>query len=116
MPRQVFLVNTVLLLLTLACCASASASGSWSSSRRLLRIQARVPDSTSIQPNRNTLLFECFCISTYPYVQHEKRFVKSAAASDVRAGKVPTCPTGGWQPGSAQYGSSGCRLIKGQLD
>jgi hypothetical protein len=108
------LTAAVLLLLALAYCSAVTASNT----RRLLNIQARVPDSTevTIKPVRESLLYECFCISTYPYIKHEKRFTQAAEASDVRAGKVPTCPAGGWQPGSALYGSTGCKLIKGQLD
>uniref|UniRef100_A0A383W309 Secreted protein n=2 Tax=Tetradesmus obliquus TaxID=3088 RepID=A0A383W309_TETOB len=114
MPRPVPSTGPVLLLLLLACSSCSPASAS----RHLFNTQARVPDSTTVvtKPDPNSLLYECFCISTYPYVKHEKRFVQAADAADVRAGKVPTCPAGGWQPGSAAYGSTGCRLVKGQLD
>ncbi|WIA34923.1 hypothetical protein OEZ86_013207 [Tetradesmus obliquus] len=114
MPRLVTSSAPVLLLLLLTCASCSPASAS----RRLFNIQARVPDSTTaaVKPVRNSLLYECFCISTYPYIKHEKRFVQAADAADVGAGKVPTCPAGGWQPGSAAYGSTGCRLVKGQLD
>jgi hypothetical protein len=118
MRRLVILAAPMLLLLLLTLASCSAASASTTSSRRLLNIQARVPDSTvvAVKPARDALLYECFCINTYPYIQHEKRFMQAAEASDVRAGKVPTCPAGGWQPGSAVYGSTGCKLIKGQLD
>jgi hypothetical protein len=119
MPQLASVTTSVLVILTLAYCCSVSAS-STASSRRLLNIQARVPDSTAMlaasKPDSTALLYECFCISTYPYIKKEKRFMQTAETSDVRAGKVPTCPAGGWQPGSAQYGSTGCKLVKGQLD
>lgn len=107
--ESLLLAFTLLLALLLAArVPAADAAGD-----RLLRgiqIKPREAKEAKAGIAAGEVLFECCCVSTTPYVQHEEKTTLRAAAIDVRKGHVPSCPQSGNFAPCSSYGDTGCKV------